>query len=121
MSAKPRWYAFALLGAGLLASRVAHAQVVTLLENDTVRVYQATIKAGTSTAQHTHSLPHVTYVQSGGTLQIRRPSGPPDTLRLVTGSAYWGKVETHITDNIGPTDVVLVTTDLKPPRARRTP
>ena len=121
MSSKPQWYAFALLGAGLLAPRIAHTQSVTLLENDTVRVFQATIKAGTSTAQHTHPLPHVTYVQSGGTLQIRRPSGAPDTLRLVTGSAYWGKVETHITDNIGPTDVVLVTTDLKPPRARRTP
>jgi len=82
---------------------------------------RATIKAETSTAQHTHPRPHATYVQSGGTLQIRRPSGAPDTLRLVTGSAYGGKVETHITDNIGPTDVVLVTTDLKPPRARRTP
>lgn len=121
MSVSSHWFAVALVGAGLVSAHAVHAQVVTLLDNDTVRVYQATIKAGTSTAEHTHALPHATYVQSGGTLQIRRKSAPPDTLRLASGSAYWGKVETHITDNIGPTDVVLITTELKPRPARRTP
>ena len=99
----------------------ARAQVVTLLENDSVRVFSATFKVGYSSPLHTHALPHATYVASGGTLQIRRPDGHADTLRLKTGTAYWGKVETHIADNIGATEVVLVTVDLKPPTRRKPP
>ena len=70
MSVSSHWFAVALVGAGLVSAHAVHAQVVTLLDNDTVRVYQATIKAGTSTAEHTHALPHATYVQSGGTAPL---------------------------------------------------
>ena len=42
-----------------------------VLENDQVRVYEATIKAGEKEAGfHTHALPYVTYVQSGGKLDL---------------------------------------------------
>ena len=99
----------------------ARAQVVTLLENDSVRVFSARFKVGYSTQLHTHALPHATYVASGGTLQVRHPDGHVDTLRLKTGTAYWGKVETHTADNIGPTEVVLVTVDLKPLAPRKPP
>ena len=99
----------------------AGAQVVTLLENDSVRVSSATFKVGYSSPLHTHTLPHATYVASGGTLQLRRPDGHVDTLRLKTGIAYWGKVETHIADNIGATEIVLVTVDLKPLPPRKSP
>ena len=99
----------------------ARAQVVNLLENDSVRVFSATFKVGFSSPLHTHALPHATYVASGGTLRIRHPDGHADTLRMKTGTAYWGKVETHIADNIGTTEVVLVTTDLKPLAPRKPP
>ena len=121
MPAMWKYLEAAVIVGGLLSTRVARAQVVMLLENDTVRVYQATIKAGTSTAEHTHALAHVTYVQRGGTLQIRRPNGPTDTLHLATGTAYWGKVETHTATNIGTTNVILISTDVKPLPARRSP
>lgn len=64
----------------------AKAQVVDLMENDSVRVFRATIKAGTTTSMHTHALPRATYVESGGTLRIRHPDGRVDTLVLTTGS-----------------------------------
>ena len=99
----------------------ARAQVVTLLENDSVRVFSATFKVGYSSPLHTHTLPHATYVASGGTLQLRTPDGHVDTLRLKTGTAYSGKLETHIADNIGATEVVLVTVDLKPLPPRKPP
>ena len=99
----------------------ARAQVVPLLENDSLRVFSATFKVGYSSPLHTHTLPHATYVASGGTLQLRTPDGHVDTLRLKTGTAYWGKVETHIADNIGATEVVLVTVDLKPLPPRKPP
>ena len=99
----------------------ARAQVVPLLENDSLRVFSATFKVGYSSPLHTHTLPHATYVASGGTLQLRTPDGHVDTLRLKTGTAYWGKLETHIADNIGATEVVLVTVDLKPLPPRKPP
>jgi hypothetical protein len=96
-------------------ARPLHAQGKTLFENDSVRVFEATIKAGTHNASfHTHAHPHVTYVQSGGTLHIRHQDGSVAVLVLKTGEAYWGKVETHAADNPGSTDVVLITVDLKP-------
>lgn len=103
------------------SASTARAQLVTLLENDSVRVFSATFKVGYSSPLHTHALPHTTYVASGGTLQLRRSDGHVDTLRLKTGTAYWGRVETHIADNIGATEVVLVTVDLKSPALRKPP
>lgn len=117
---RTRWLLPFVLSVGAYVP-TARAQVVTLLENDTVRVFSATFKVGYSSPLHTHTLPHATYVASGGTLQLRRPDGHADTLRLKTGTAYWGKVETHIADNIGTTEVVLVTVDLKPRAPRKPP
>ena len=121
MPIRPRWWIGALLCVAVLSARSARAQVVTLFENDSVRVFRATIRAGTSTPLHTHVLPHVTYVESGGTLRIRHPDGRLDTVVLATGSAYWGKVETHVAENTGPTDVVLITVELKPSPSRQPP
>lgn len=121
MAARPGWWIGALLCASVLPGRNAKAQVVTLFENDSVRVSRATIRAGTTTPLHTHTLPHVTYVESGGTLRIRHPDGRVDTVVVATGSVYWGKVETHVAENPGPTDVVLITVDLKPSPSRKPP
>jgi quercetin dioxygenase-like cupin family protein len=114
------WFAFCICAISLPTTAL-RAQVVQLLDNDSVRVFRATIRAGTSTGPHTHSLPHATYVEKGGTLVIRRPDGTSDTVKAATGSAYWGKVETHTADNIGPSDVVLITVELKRPQARQSP
>jgi hypothetical protein len=38
---------------------------------------------------------------------------------MKTGTAYWGKVETHAAENTGETDIILITVDLKkPPQAK---
>ena len=91
MSAGPGWWIGPLLCASVLSARNARAQVVTLFENDSVRVFRATIRAGTTTPLHTHTLPHVTYIESGGTLRIRHPDGRVEAVVLATGSVYWGK------------------------------
>ena len=106
------WLALCVCGI-CVQTTALRAQVVQLLENDSVRVFRATIRAGTSTGRHTHLLPHVTYVENGGTLLIRHPDGSADTVKVATGSAYWGRVETHTADNIGSSDVVLITVELK--------
>ena len=89
------------------------AQVRVLFENDTVRVSEATFKIGYTTPVHTHTLPHSTYVKNGGKLRIRRSDGAVRGLDLKTGDVYWGAVETHTAENVGTTEVVLVTTDIK--------
>ena len=91
------------------------AQVKVLFENDSIRVTMATIKARSTTPVHTHALSHVTYVQNGGELKLHYPDSTTRRLSLETGTAYWGRVETHATENIGATDVVLITVDLKKP------
>ena len=115
-----RWFV-PLVWSAIASVPTARAQVVTLLENDSVRVFSATFKVGYSSPLHGHALPHATYVASGGTLQIRHAGGGVDTLHLKTGTAYWGKVETHIADNIGTTEIVLVSVDLKPLVPRKPP
>jgi quercetin dioxygenase-like cupin family protein len=101
------------------ANETAQAQVKVLFENDSVRVTMATIKAHTTTPVHTHALPHVTYVQSGGELTLHYADSTTTAVSMKTGTAYWGKVETHAAENTGETDVILITVDLKkPPQAR---
>lgn len=97
------------------AAGTTQAQVKVLFENDSVRVTMATIKARATTPVHTHAHPNVTYVQNGGELKLHYADSSTRRLRLETGTAYWGRVETHATENIGATDVVLITVDLKKP------
>jgi hypothetical protein len=90
----------------------------TLLENEQVRVYEATLKAGEKEAGfHTHKFPYVTYVQSGGNLILRYPDGTTNTREFKTGEASWGKVETHAADNPGTADVRLMIIELKQPQS----
>lgn len=102
----------------LIPQHAAAAELKTLLENDQVRVYEATIKAGEKESGfHTHALPYVSYVQSGGKLDLRYPNGPPKTLELKTGEANWGNVETHAADNPGTADIRLMIIELKKPQS----
>jgi hypothetical protein len=102
----------------LIPQQAAVAELKTLLENDQVRVYEATIKAGAKESGfHTHELPYVNYVQSGGKLNLRYPNGTTNTIELKTGEARWGVVETHAADNPGTADVRLVIIELKQPQS----
>lgn len=101
-----------------IPQQAAAAELKTLLENDQVRVVEATIKAGEKESGfHTHKLPYVNYVQSGGTLNLRYPDGTTKTMELKTGEVSWGRVETHAGDNLGTADIRLVIIELKQPQS----
>ena len=94
------------------------AELKTLLENEQVRVVEATLKAGEKESGfHTHKFPYVNYVQSGGKLNLRYPDGTTKTMELKTGEASWGQVETHAADNPGTADIRLMIIELKQPQS----
>ncbi len=98
----------------------ARAQVTTLLENDQVRVYEATFKLGFKTPQHTHPGNEVTYVLSGGRLKVTLPDGTTRVADLTTGQVGWRATpETHIAENVGDTEVNLLTVQLKQPAGKK--
>jgi len=102
----------------LIPQQAVAAELKTLLENDQVRVFEATLKAGEKEVGfHTHKFPYVNYVQSGGKLILRYPDGTTNTMELKTGEASWGKVETHAADNPGTADVRLMIIELKQPQS----
>jgi quercetin dioxygenase-like cupin family protein len=84
-----------------------------LLENDTVRVLEYTLKPGEKDQWHTHP-PKSSYVVTGGLVKVFLENG--DTIRAdekagdVSWKTYVGK---HYLENIGSTDVKIILTEVK--------
>jgi quercetin dioxygenase-like cupin family protein len=105
----------------LLFPYQATGQVKTLLENDQVRIYEATIAVGAKTPEHTHPVNEATYILSGGKIKITLPDGTTRVRELKTGEVLWGSTpETHIAENIGDTEMRFLGTVLKQPQANTT-
>ena len=91
-----------------------------LFENDRVRVLEVRIKPGELVPVHTHRWPGVVYVKSGSDFLRRDDEGellfdsrtvaPPPA----TPCAQWtDSLPPHSVENIGNTDIWLITTELK--------
>jgi hypothetical protein len=90
------------------------AQVKVLLENESVRVYEVSIKAGmTEPGFHKHVVPYVFYVLNGGRATVRSETGAAQAVEYKVGEVRWGGVEAHAVDNVGPTDIRVLIVDLK--------
>jgi quercetin dioxygenase-like cupin family protein len=84
------------------------------LENDSVRVCNVQVKAGEKVATHSHP-DHLVYAINGGKVKFTYPDGKTKDVELKTGEANFIKAETHVTENIGTTDLKLVVFELKKP------
>jgi mannose-6-phosphate isomerase-like protein (cupin superfamily) len=91
-----------------------------LFENEHVRVLEVRIRPGEFVPVHTHRCPGAVYVVSAGDFVRRDGEG---TLMFDSRSAsvsqpapfvqWTGPLPPHSVENIGTTDIVLITTELK--------
>jgi hypothetical protein len=90
-----------------------------IFENDDVRVVETTIKAGATTALHTHLAPTVSYVISGSHFRRRDEHGEivVDTQAtpgfVLPRVLYSASIPRHTLENTGDDDLHLIGVELK--------
>jgi quercetin dioxygenase-like cupin family protein len=82
-----------------------------IMENDRVRVLEASFKPGDKAIMHDHP-DHVVYVLNDGKINIKS-SGKTDALDLKKGQAMFLKAQSHEAENTGKTDLHLLVVELK--------
>lgn len=82
-----------------------------IMENDRVRVLEASFKPGDKAIMHDHP-DHVVYVLNDGKINIKS-SGKTDVLDLKKGQAMFLKAQSHEAENTGKTDLHLLVVELK--------
>jgi quercetin dioxygenase-like cupin family protein len=82
-----------------------------IMENDRVRVLEASFKPGDKAIMHDHP-DHVVYVLNDGKINIKS-SGKTDVLDLKEGQAMFLKAQSHEAENTGKTDLHLLVVELK--------
>jgi quercetin dioxygenase-like cupin family protein len=106
--------------AALVLPHQATGQVKVLLDNDQVRIYEATMATGYKTKEHSHQTDEATYVFSGGKVKITLPDGTTKLQELKAGEVLWSSTpETHVAENIGDTEIRLLTIELKKPQGQQ--
>jgi hypothetical protein len=83
-----------------------------LFENERVRLLEARLSPGDSSAMHGHP-DYVVYNLDGGKVRFSAPSGEAEEVELPDGVAMWRDAEEHSTENIGTTDVRALLFELK--------
>jgi quercetin dioxygenase-like cupin family protein len=82
-----------------------------IMENDRVRVLEASFKPGDKAIMHDHP-DHVVYVLNDGKINIKS-SEKTDVLDLKKGQAMFLKAQSHEAENTGKTDLHLLVVELK--------
>ncbi len=95
------------------AAKVSPKTVHVRLENDRVRVLEATSEPGDREAMHSHPA-NVVYVIEGGTLRITTPDGKSSLVTFKTGDTIWREPVTHAAENVGKTRFHVLIVELKP-------
>lgn len=84
-----------------------------LLENEHVRVLEYTLQPGEKDQAHTHP-PKVSYVLSGGSIQISTEDGKSFLADESAGQAMWsGAIGKHFVENVGQTPVKILLVEVK--------
>ena len=81
-------------------------------ENERVRVLEVRLKAGESSAMHSHPA-YVIYGLSDGKVKFNSPSGESADVEVKAGDVMWREPEDHAVDNLGSTDVEALLFELK--------
>lgn len=93
--------------------KVAPDKCKVLLENDDVRVYEFTLKAGETMPMHSHPRTSI-YSMTDAKLKISTPDGKSQDAEFKVGQAYYHGPVTHGGVNVGTTDCRLIITEIKP-------
>jgi quercetin dioxygenase-like cupin family protein len=83
-----------------------------LLENDSVRVLEATLPPGHKEKEHTHP-PYAMYVLAGGSARFHFPDGSAIDVGLKTGDARFTPSVTHWGENTGTTEIRIVLVEMR--------
>jgi quercetin dioxygenase-like cupin family protein len=114
---------FALVATGFLRSdanvtraqdplKVNSSTIVLKLENDRVRVLEATLKPGDKEKVHSHPA-YVIYVIEGGKARTHGMDGSSVDADFKTGDVIYRDPVTHWAENIGNTTIRLELVELK--------
>ena len=94
------------------AVQVAPHVYKVLFENERVRVLGVSLKAGESSAMHSHPA-YVIYGLNEGKVKFNSPSGESADVEVKAGDVMWREPEDHAVDNVGSTDVDALLFELK--------
>jgi quercetin dioxygenase-like cupin family protein len=104
----------------LVVAPQAAAQGKPLLENDQVKIYEVTMKVGAKTPEHSHPADEAIYAFSGGKVKVTLPDGTTKITEFKTGEVKWRTApETHVAENVGDTEIRLLTIQLKKPQGQQ--
>ena len=115
---------FAILGLLFVSGQAALAQdpaivngktIQVKLENDRVRVLEATLKPGDKENMHSHPA-YVVYVITGGKTLNHSVDGKTTELELHDGDTLYREPLTHWAENVGTTTIHLILVELKNPK-----
>lgn len=117
----PRTFFLALVLV-IASSRAAHAQdaaaanpktIRVKLDNERVRVFEATLQPGVKENMHSHPS-SIIYVLTGGRVRNHLPDGTTGEATYTAGQTVYRDPTTHWAENIGKTTIHLVVVELKP-------
>ena len=92
---------------------VVNAKTIKVkLDNDRVRVLEATLKPGDKEQLHSHPASLI-YVVSGGTTRNHASDGTTKDTTYVAGETIYREPLTHWAENVGTTTVHLMVIELK--------
>ena len=83
-----------------------------LMENDNVRVCDIKMKPGDKIGMHSHPH-HMLYILSGGKIQLSYADGTSKVIEAQPGQVLWSEAESHMSENVGDTEVHAIIVELK--------
>ena len=89
--------------------------VQVTLENDRVRVLEATLRPGEKEQPHSHPA-CIMHILAGGRIRAHTVGGPTGEVEVATGETVYREPITHWAENIGTTTIRLIVVELKDPR-----
>lgn len=94
--------------------KVAPSVYKVLIDNDRVRVLEATLKPGEKVPMHSHPA-NVVYPLDASKARFTTPDGKSVDVELKPGEATWHEAETHASENLGGTSAHVLVFELKEP------
>jgi quercetin dioxygenase-like cupin family protein len=94
------------------AAAVNPKTIKVKVDNDRVRVFEATLAPGDKEQMHSHPA-SIVYVIAGGTVRSHAPDGKTNDHTYATGESVYREPLTHWAENVGKTTVRLVVVELK--------
>ncbi len=94
------------------AAAVNPKTIKVKVDNDRVRLFEATLAPGEKEQMHSHPASLV-YVIAGGKMRSHAPDGTTTDHTYTTGEAVYREPLTHWAENVGTTTVRLIVVELK--------